>query len=68
VPDVRSSGEAAMLPTGESAAAAIVCIDELKLPQIAIDRERSRMIGFSDLYLSGVGLQETLRVSFDHRP
>ena len=33
-------------------AAATVCIDKLKLPQIAIHRKRSRMIGFSDLYLS----------------
>jgi hypothetical protein len=67
-PDVRCPDEAAMVPAGASAAAATVGIDKLKLPQIAIDRKRSRMIGFSDLYLSGVGLQQTLRVSFDHLP
>jgi hypothetical protein len=52
MPDVCRPSEAALLPTGAWAADATVCIDKLKFPQIAIHGKRSRMIGFSDLYLS----------------
>jgi hypothetical protein len=51
MPDVGRPSEAALLPTG-ACNAATVCIDKLKFPQIAIHRKRSRVIGFSDLYLS----------------
>jgi hypothetical protein len=59
--------EAAALRTAAFFATSIR-VDELKLPQITIRRECASMIGFGDLYLRGVRLQEALRVRSDHRP